>query len=186
MGGMLDSARFRAIAADEFQIPCEKFAQTHVVGFHNDDMFVPMSTFPAELDALLAENLIERTRRYGAVVSQLQKDAAMPHIDSGSAVLPGYAIFRTIAAYTGQAPPIEESFNVTLAAPTALAYGACLDVGVSVPVHIGGGAYEVLPPLELSNAERALLRGAEQRIASELDSVRDEMRRTADQAEKSG
>lgn len=171
MGGMLDSARFRALAGEALEVSSDLFSQTHVIGYHNDDMFVPCASLPRAIHAALATQLVDQTRGYGSKVSRLQKNDALPQLNSGSSVLPGYAVFQTIAAYTGQAPPLEESFNVALDAPTAAAYGALAELGLSVPIRISRERYELSPPIRVTQTERAHLHGAQQRLAQELHAL---------------
>jgi malate/lactate dehydrogenase len=168
-GGIVDSARLRAVI--RAKMPGMEFG-LHMIGYHNADMIVADYPVP---DMIYNSNFLRKaeaeTRAYGGHVSKLQKDFNYPHIDSGASVLPGYALYTTIAAFTGQTvnpraelTDIEESFNVRLPREISVCYGTRENGALSVPVVIGKGGYKVSGLAVAGVTQLPHLRAAQERM----------------------
>ncbi len=147
MGGILDSARFRAFAAQELSVSAAD-VEALVMGGHGDQM-VPMPRFTTvkgiSITKLLPEDrisrLIERTRQGGAeIVSLLQTGSAF--------YAPAAAINQMI-------------MSIILDQKKVLPCSAYLDgeyhtrdVFTGVPVILGSGGIETIVELVLEEQER--------------------------------
>jgi malate dehydrogenase len=165
VGGMIDSARFRMLLSDQL---CDGVINSsfgyarergHVIGYHNNDM-IPLASSLTDrnigkdkLDYALTE-----TRKSGGYIAQLQRDPVMFSMATGASILPGYAAYMTLAAFTGQITPIEEAFNVVLEdASLAAKYGVAKGAALSVPVRLGKGRFQIASNYPVTAEERAHL-----------------------------
>lgn len=147
MGGILDSARFRAFVAWELGIsPAD--VEALVMGGHGD-LMVPMPRFTTvkgiPITMLLPEekiaHLIERTRQGGAEIVSLLK--------TGSAFYaPAAAVDQMIKSVI-----LDQKRVLPCSAYLEGQYGA-RDVYVGVPVILGRGGIEKIVEVELEGRER--------------------------------
>jgi malate dehydrogenase len=164
LGGMCDSARFRSVAGKVLALPKQAVAGAHLVGFHNHEMLPLSSTMSFDADARTLADILDQTRRYGSSIARLQRDPKRPGIDSGASVLPGYAVYATIGAYTGAIKPIEEAFNVVLPRQIARTYGTAADHALSVPIRISRNSFEVISTFSTTATERRMLRQCQRNL----------------------
>jgi len=136
MGGMIDSSRLRSLLATHTGLGLDVLGKgNHMVGYHNDSMFLLQSSLTVNIGHNL-EDIQDEVRKYGAHVSSLQKDFNFPSMNSGASVLPGLALASTIAAFIGQSEPITESFTIRMNISAAHHYGIPADKAISVPVEV--------------------------------------------------
>lgn len=154
LGGIVDSARFRLLAARAFERPLASTSRAHMIGYHNADMMPLASSLSFRLDGTDFDAIVDETRQFGATISRLQRDGRAPHVDTGASVLPGYAIYATIAAFTGASGPLEEAFNVVLDGGSARLYGTSANHALSIPIRIFKGSYEVVSGYVVSEKEK--------------------------------
>lgn len=148
MGGVLDSARFRAFVSHEIGVSPSD-VEALVMGGHGDQM-VPLPRFTTVkgipiTDLLSAErmnSIIERTRNGGAEIVSLLK--------TGSAYYaPAAAAYEMIKAVL-----FDERRVVPCAAYLDGEYGV-RDVFVGVPVILGKGGVEKVLELNINDEERS-------------------------------
>jgi malate dehydrogenase len=180
MGGMVDSARFRLLSARATgRSPRGHAEGDHMIGYHNGDMIPLASSLSFPVERHLLEEIVRETREYGGMVSALQRHPSMPDVDSGASVLPGYAVYATIAAWTGLIGPIEEVFNVVLPRAAAARYGTEANGALGVPVRVGAGSYEIITRYDLTVEEQRLLRRAQEKMNATYARLVDHVKRGA-------
>jgi malate/lactate dehydrogenase len=171
-GGIVDSARLRTVAARTLAIPASRLTRgNHMIGFHNADMLPLSSSLSFQMPPRALGAVVSRTRRYGQEVSRLQKIASLPDANSGASVLPGYAVYVTVAAYVGASPAIEEAFNVVLPARAARVYGVESGSALSVPVRLSRGALAIVDRYPISVDEQRRLRAGQRRMIAACDAL---------------
>ena len=169
MGGMLDSARLRQLAAALLSLPLAEFVNgPHMVGFHNDRMQALASTLPMPIAPQDLARLVRKTREYGAAVTELQRDLRLPLVNSGSSILAGFALYLTISAYLGHTAPLHESFNALLPADVAGHYGTLPGRALSVPVRWERGAVTFAALPAVTSEEQVQLRDAQHALHQEF------------------
>ncbi|MDR3573387.1 MAG: hypothetical protein P4L50_05990, partial [Anaerolineaceae bacterium] len=171
VGGIIDSARFRYLLTNALR-PHGDCPQEngHMIGYHTDDM-IPLAsslTNDAVKEDVLA-SVVDATRRYGAEISALQKDATFPELSSSPSVSPGYAVYLAMAAFTGQIPSLEEAFNVALEDPAlAQIWGVPTGAALSIPIRLRQGGYDVIAEHRLTSHERGHMGSAQAAMATTL------------------
>ncbi|MEA1970241.1 MAG: malate dehydrogenase [Thermodesulfobacteriota bacterium] len=146
MGGILDSARYRAFLAEELNVSAGN-VETMILGSHGDTM-VPVATHTTAggipVSRLIGKErldaIIERTKNGGAEIVNLLKSGSAWHAPSSSAVAMVEAIlgdskriFPVSAYLTGQ-------------------YGI-EDVHIGVPIKLGAFGIEEIYEIALSDKE---------------------------------
>jgi len=164
MGGVLDTARYRAFLAEELDVHPGDI-EALVLGSHGDTMVpvdihttakgVPVSQLVerARLDAI-----IERTKKGGAEIVGLLKSGSAWHAPSSSVVAmveailtDGKGVFPASAYLTGQ-------------------YGI-RDIYIGVPVKLGGTGIEEIYEIPLSDEEREGLRRSAEAVRETLKKI---------------
>jgi malate dehydrogenase len=148
MGGVLDSARFRAFISQEVGVaPAD--VEALVMGGHGDQM-VPMPRFTTVkgvpitniLSSEKINSIIERTRNGGAEIVSLLKTGSAYYAPAASA----YEMTKAIL--------FDEKRVLPCAAYLEGEYGS-REVFVGVPVVLGDGGVEKILELNLNEEERA-------------------------------
>jgi malate dehydrogenase len=164
MAGVLDTARFRALAA-----LAGGFAPGQVsavaLGSHGDEMVIPLSQARANgrpltevLGGATVAALVERTRDSGAEVVGLLKQ--------GSAFMaPGTSAARMVLAM------VTGSGDVLPAAVLADGSYGVRDVYIGLPVRVWAGGVKEIVELPLTQGELADLRKAADRIRQRLGTL---------------
>jgi malate dehydrogenase len=155
MGGVLDTARYRAFLAEELAMPPGDI-DALVLGSHGDTM-VPVDAHTTVKGVPVCqlmergryEAIIERTRNGGAEIVGLLKSGSAWHAPSSSVV----AMVKAILTDSKQCFPVSACLSGQ--------YGID-DVYIGVPVRLGAGGIEEIYEIPLSDAEReGLHRSAE-------------------------
>ena len=157
MAGVLDTARFQALAALTGVGRAEEI-RAMALGSHGEEMVIPLSQasvagrpLDAALDAGTVQGLVDRARGSGAEVVGLLK--------SGSAFMaPGMSAARMVLAMAG------ETGEVLPASVLADGSYGIRDVYVGLPVRLGRSGVVEIVEVELSPDELTALRGAADRI----------------------
>lgn len=168
MAGLLDSARFARIIADELKVS-PKAVKTIIIGPHSDDM-IPLLSYttvkgrpikrllpPARLN-----KLVEDVKRAGSqVVSLLGSGPAF-----GGA---GSAYFAPSLAVTEMVECILKDRRKTISASCCLEgeYGL-RDLCIGVPAKIGKDGITDIVELKLTKEEDALLKSSAQRLKQDI------------------
>lgn len=173
MGGMIDSSRLRVLLARDTGFPLSAFEKgNHMVGYHNDSMFLLRSSLTVKIDHDKAERIQDEVRNYGAHVSSLQKDFNFPSMNSGASVLPGLALAATVAAFGGHSQPITESFTIHTDERSSCHYGTPVGKAISVPVVISEGEIMTSTEYPISEDEKKLLISAQQKFYKDYASLK--------------
>jgi len=151
MGGVLDTARYRAFLAEELSLPPGDIAAL-VLGSHGDTMVpvdahttvkgVPVSQL---MEGERLDAIIERTKKGGAEIVELLKSGSAWHAPSSSVVAMVEAIFT------------DSRDRLPVSAFLSGQYGI-EDVYIGVPVRLGAGGIEEIYEISLSDAEGEGLR----------------------------
>lgn len=157
MGGILDTARFRALVGLS-GIAKPENVRAIVLGSHGGEMVVPLSQASANgtpleqlLDAQTLAAIVQRTRDSGAEVTGLLK--------AGSAfVSPGSAIARQVEAI------VRASDDVVPACVASRGAYGIRDVRIGLPVRLGPHGVREIVELDLRPAELRALRDAGDQI----------------------
>jgi malate dehydrogenase len=157
MGGVLDTARFRALVGLT-GIAKPENVRAIVLGSHGSEMVIPLSQAGADgkpleelLDAQTLAGIVQRTRESGAEVTGLLK--------AGSAyVSPGSAIARQVEAIARGSDEV-----VPACVASGGAYGL-RDVWIGLPVRLGPRGVREIVELKLRPAELQALRDAAEQI----------------------
>jgi malate dehydrogenase len=157
MAGVLDTARFQALAALTGVERADRI-QAVALGSHGEEMVIPLSRATAGgrpltslLDSGTVTGLVDRARGSGAEVVGLLK--------SGSAFFaPGMSAARMVLAMA------RESGEMLTASVLADGSYGIRDVYVGLPVRLGRSGVTEIVELDLSPDELASLRGAADRI----------------------
>jgi malate dehydrogenase len=162
MAGVLDTARFQALAALTGVDRADRIAAA-ALGSHGAEMVIPLSQAsaggqPLALDAATLDALVARTRESGAEVVGLLR--------SGSAfVAPGAATARMVLAMA------TDSDEVMTAAVLADGSYGIRDVYVGLPVRLGRHGLREIVKLDLQADELAALRAAADRIRERVGAL---------------
>ncbi len=165
MGGILDSARYRAFLAEELNVSAESI-ETMVLGSHGDSM-VPVATHTTAggipVSRLIGKErlgaIIERTKNGGAEIVNLLKSGSAWHAPSSSVVAMVEAIlgdskriFPVSAYLTGQ-------------------YGI-EGVHIGVPVKLGAAGIEEIYEIDLSDKELEGLKQSAKAVSKTFDGLK--------------
>jgi malate dehydrogenase len=162
MAGVLDTARFQALAALTGVDRADRIAAA-ALGSHGAEMVIPLSQAsaggqPLALDAATLDALVARTRESGAEVVGLLR--------SGSAfVAPGAAAARMVLAMA------TDSDEVMTAAVLADGSYGIRDGYVGLPVRLGRHGLREIVQLDLQPDELAALRAAADRIRERVGAL---------------
>jgi len=168
MAGVLDTARFRAFIAQELQVSVENVTGV-VLGGHGDTMVplvrlsgvagIPLTEL---MDQAAIDRVVERTRNGGAEI--------VKHLKTGSAF------------YAPSAAAVEMAESILKDKKKVLMCSAYLEgeygiegLFVGVPVTLGAGGVEKIYEIQLTDAEKAMLRksaGAVQEMVDVLKAKR--------------
>ncbi len=155
MGGVLDSARFRAFIAQELGVSVEN-TQAFVLGGHGDAM-VPLPRYstvagiplPALLSQEAIDRIVERTRNGGAEIVGLLKTGSAYYAPSAAVLAMAEAILLDRKMILPCSVLLEGEYGVT-------------GTFAGVPVKLGAGGREQVIEIELTADERtAFLRSVE-------------------------
>jgi malate/lactate dehydrogenase len=178
VGGLLDTARFKLALAGGISpvnlIIHANAVQAHIVGYHNNDMCLLGDSLRVSSDIIPTDMEIEaaliQTKLAGAHISGLQKDFNYPQLNAGPTVLPGYAIYASIAALAGASPVLEGSYNVILSdANVASKYGLIQGSELSVPIYLSCGAYKLSDSYSVTNSEKVHFQDAHKRLIEDTN-----------------
>jgi malate dehydrogenase len=164
MAGVLDTARFRALAALEGTGRATA-VDAIALGSHGEEMVIPLSRARAggrplreQVPAERLEAAVDRARGSGAEVVGLLR--------SGSAFLaPGMSAARMVLAM------VRETGEVMSAAVLADGTYGIADVYLGLPVRLGRHGLREIVALDLAPAELAALREAGERIRARVGSM---------------
>jgi malate dehydrogenase len=164
MGGVLDTARFRALVGLT-GIAKPENVRAIVLGSHGSEMVIPLSQAGADgipleelLDAPTLAGIVQRTRESGAEVTGLLK--------AGSAyVSPGSAIARQVEAIARGSDEV-----VPACVASGGAYGL-RDVRIGLPVRLGPRGVREIVALKLRPAELQALRDAAEQIRARTQTL---------------
>jgi malate dehydrogenase len=155
MGGVLDSARFRALLAEELRVPAAD-VEALVIGSHGDTM-IPLSRY-ATVHGIPVSRLIpreklasitERTKNSGAEIVGLLKTGSAFHAPSASVVYMLEAILRESPRILPASVRLEGQFGIS-------------GVYLGVPIRLGPSGVEEIYELNLTEEELyALKKSAE-------------------------
>lgn len=180
VGGILDTARFKlALTVGQSHERTTIDADTirgHIIGYHNNDMCIlhDSISFSGAVSptALEMDEALKLTKIAGAHISRLQKDFNHPQLNVGPAILPGYAIYATISAFSGRKNDLEGAYNVVVVDPSlAVKYGVPTGEGLSIPINISNGAYTFCESYQVSNIEREHLVGAHRQLIEDYNKL---------------
>ncbi|MBW2544417.1 MAG: malate dehydrogenase [Deltaproteobacteria bacterium] len=155
MGGVLDSARYRAFLAEELNVSA-KDIETMVLGSHGDTM-VPVDTHTTlkgiPISRLIEKErldaIIERTKNGGAEIVSLLKSGSAWHAPSSS-------VIAMVDAILG------DSKRILPASAYLTGQYGIEDVHIGVPVKLGASGIEEIYETALSNEElKGLKRSAD-------------------------
>jgi malate dehydrogenase len=161
MAGVLDTARFQALAALTGAARADKI-QAWALGSHGEEMVIPLSQATAAgrpLNAVIPaaelDAIVDRARGSGAEVVGLLK--------SGSAFMaPGMSAARMVLAMNA------DSGEIMPAAVLADGTYGIRDVYVGLPARLGRAGVREIVQLDLQPGELAMLREAAERIRERL------------------
>ena len=164
MAGVLDTARFRALAALEAGAP-PAAVDALALGSHGDEMVLPLSRaslggrpLDSALPRAAVDAVVERTRGSGAEIVAL--------LGTGSAFMaPG-----TSAAHMVLAMIRDEGEVVPAAVLADGAYGL-RDVYIGLPARLGRGGVREIVEFPLTEPERAALVEAAERVRTRVDAL---------------
>jgi len=174
-GGILDSSRFRTLLVKELKRKkedgyCHNIydEKAHVIGYHNNNMVPLTSTIPSFYTRSVIKRALIKTCQQGGEIARMQRDPSSGDVATGASCAPGYAVYRTMLALTGQST-IEESFNVVLSDETlSNNYGVPQGASLSVPVLLKLGGYEISQGYFVTSKERDLLSSANEMFLDEF------------------
>jgi malate dehydrogenase len=164
MAGVLDAARFRALAAIEAGA-APGSVEALALGSHGDEMVIPLTRATIDgrelgtvLRAPLLDGLVERTRGSGAEIVGL--------LGAGSAFMaPGTSAAAMVLAM------IRDSGEVVPAAVMANGTYGLRDVYLGQPARLGRGGVREVVELPLAPAERLALADAAARVRARVDAL---------------
>jgi malate dehydrogenase len=165
MGGVLDSARFRAFIAMEMDVSPQD-VEALVLGGHGDQM-VPMPRFTTvkgiPITELLGANainrLIDRTRNGGAEIVSLLKTGSAYYAPAASAVQMARSIL------------FDEKRLLPCSAYLDGQYGV-EGIFVGVPVILGRKGIEQIIPLELTHEEKTMFNRSADAVKTMISMLR--------------
>jgi malate dehydrogenase len=165
MGGVLDSARFRAFVAKEAGVSARD-VEALVLGGHGDQM-VPMPRFTTVKGVPITEvfgeervrALIERTRNGGAEIVSYLKTGSAYYAPAAAA----FDMLKSVVLYEKRLLPC--------AAYLRGEYGLS-DVYAGVPVVLGRGGVERVVELKLAPEERKMFEASASAVRAMTEKVR--------------
>jgi malate dehydrogenase len=151
MGGVLDSARFRCLLAEELKVPPAD-VQALVLGSHGDTM-IPISRYATvhgiPVSQLIREErldaIIERTKNSGAEIVGLLKTGSAFHAPSASVVFMLEAILMESPRILPASVFLEGQYGIS-------------GVYLGTPVRLGPSGVEEIYELSLTGEESAALK----------------------------
>jgi malate dehydrogenase len=151
MAGVLDSARFRTFIAAEIGVSVENVTGV-VMGGHGDTM-VPLvrlssvSGIPLTelMDQATIDRIVDRTRNGGAEIVKHLKTGSAYYAPSAAAVEMAESILKDKKKVLPCAAYLEGEYGIT-------------GLFVGVPVKLGSNGIEKIYEIQLSDAEKALLK----------------------------
>lgn len=161
MGGVLDTARYRAFLAEELGVPpCD--IEALVLGSHGDTMVpVGMHTTVKGIPAgrLMAEErldaIIERTKQGGAEIVRLLKSGSAWHAPSSSVVAMVEAIITDSKSCLPASAHLTGEYGIN-------------DIYIGVPVKLGAGGVEEIYEITLADGELEGLRRSAEAVRGTL------------------
>src|ERR1700731_793584 len=170
MAGVLDSARFRAFLAEEFNVSVEDVT-AFVLGGHGDSM-VPLTRYSTVAGIPLPdlvkmkwtsqerlEQIVQRTRDGGAEIVALLKTGSAFYAPAASAIAMAESYLRDKKRVLPAAVWLNGEYGVS-------------DLYVGVPVVIGGKGVERVVEIELNGAERGMFEKSVQAVATLVEACK--------------
>jgi len=162
MAGVLDSARFRTFIAQELQVSVENVTGV-VMGGHGDTM-VPLARLSGVsgipltelLDQAAIDRIVDRTRNGGAEIVKYLKTGSAYYAPSAAAVEMAEAILKDKKKVLPCAAYLEGEYGV---------HG----LFVGVPVKLGAGGIEKIYEIQLTDAEKAMLKKSADAVQELVD-----------------
>ena len=164
MGGMLDTARYRAFLAEELNVPPSNI-EAIVLGSHGDTMVpvdihttlkgIPISRLieKERLDAI-----IERTKKGGAEIVGLLKSGSAWHAPSSSVVAMVEAILTDSKRFLPASAHLTGQYGIE-------------DIYIGVPVKLGAAGIEEIYEITLSDEELEGLRRSAETVRETLKKI---------------
>lgn len=187
MGGILDESRFRKILASLLNehLPAYRRLKANdlgaeIVGYHNNDMIVVAESLslPEYAQEILqrkphlAHIALDETKAYGRKISK-NIDSRHPTMHAGASIGPGAACWATIAALTGQRPPLKASFNSLVNKDQSQRYGICIGLHLSMPIVVdANGLSPAISVANCSFSEKATIANAVERMQENMGMLR--------------
>jgi malate dehydrogenase len=170
MAGVLDSARFRAFLAEEFNVSVEDVT-SFVLGGHGDSM-VPLTRYSTVAGIPLhdlvklgwttqarLEAIVDRTRNGGGEIVNLLKSGSAFYAPAASAVEMAQSFLH------------DKKRVLPCAAWLSGEYGR-RDIYVGVPVVIGAKGVERIVEIDLNSIERAMFEKSADGVAALIDACK--------------
>jgi malate dehydrogenase len=170
MAGVLDSARFRAFLAEEFNVSVEDVT-AFVLGGHGDSM-VPLTRYSTVAGIPLhdlvklgwttqarLEAIVDRTRNGGGEIVNLLKSGSAFYAPAASAVEMAQSFLH------------DKKRMLPCAAWLSGEYGR-RDIYVGVPVVIGAKGVERIVEIDLNSIERAMFEKSADGVAALIDACK--------------
>src|SRR3712207_2693990 len=162
--GMLDTARFTNIVAEELGVPVSS-VQTLTLGSHGDTMVPVPSRCTVDgkpLSDVLAQDridhLVDRTRNGGAEIVALLKTGSAYYAPSSAAARMVEAIAKDEGAVLPVCAWVTGEYGIN-------------DVYLGVPARLGRGGVEEIVELDLTDNEREALRTAAEAVRTKQADV---------------
>ncbi|MDO9514795.1 MAG: malate dehydrogenase [Syntrophales bacterium] len=164
MGGVLDTARYRAFLAEELDVPASDI-EAIVLGSHGDTMVpanihttskgIPVSQL---MEKEKLDSIIERTKKGGAEIVGLLKSGSAWHAPSSSAVAMVEAILNDSKRLLPASAYLTGQYNIE-------------DIYIGVPVKLGGAGIEEIREIALSDEELKGLRQSAEAVRETLKKI---------------
>ena len=162
MAGVLDSARFRTFIAQELQVSVENVTGV-VMGGHGDTM-VPVvrlsgvSGIPLTelMDQATIDRIVDRTRNGGAEIVKYLKTGSAYYAPSAAAVEMAASILKDKKKVLPCAAYLEGEYGVN-------------GLFVGVPVKLGAAGIEKIYEIQLTDAEKAMLKKSADAVQELVD-----------------
>src|SRR5499426_863420 len=170
MAGILDTGRFRAFLAEEFDVSVEDVSAL-VLGGHGDDM-VPIARYSTvagiPLPDLVAmgwttqsklDAIVERTRKGGGEIVNLLKTGSAFYAPADSAIAMAESYLKDKKRVLPCAAYLNGEYGVR-------------DMYMGVPVVIGAKGIERIVDIQLNGTERAMFDKSVQAVATLVDACK--------------
>ena len=162
MAGVLDSARFRTFIAAEIGVSVENVTGV-VMGGHGDTM-VPLvrlssvSGIPLTelMDQTTIDRIVDRTRNGGAEIVKYLKTGSAYYAPSAAAVEMAESILKDKKKVLPCAAYLEGEYGIN-------------GLFVGVPVKLGSGGIEKIYEIQLTDAEKAMLKKSADSVQELVD-----------------